>query len=352
MNALVIERQTAAGAPIAPNIALRSDWPDPPATPPAGHVVVRTLASAFNHMDLWVSRGVPGLELTYPRVSGCDACGEVEALGPGVDKAWLGRRVVVNAAVILPERVTPDDPTGATLAPIYELIGEHHNGMHAQKFVVPASALAPVAPDADPVSAAAFGLCSLTAYSMMLTKAALRPGQTVLIPGIGGGVATCALAIARHLGCPVAVTSRHAWKLERAKAMGAALCVLDQGQDWSKDVRAWTGKRGVDLAVDSVGKAAHLNCLKSLARGGAYVTPGCTSGHDPATDLRRVFWNQLRLLGSTMGTADEFREVTALYRAGAIRPAIDQVFTPEQGAQAYARLDAGEQFGKIVIRWA
>jgi NADPH:quinone reductase-like Zn-dependent oxidoreductase len=205
--------------------------------------------------------------------------------------------------------------------------------------------------DADPVMAAAFGLCALTAWSIMVTKGRLASGQSILITGIGGGVATSALAIARQRGCPVAVTSRHVWKLEKAKALGADLCVLDQGQDWSKEVRAWTNKRGVDMAVDSSGRATHLNCIKSLARGGAYVTPGCTSGPDATTDLARIFWNQLRLLGSTMGSNAEFREVVSLFRAGTLSPVVDKVFAPEEFKDAYGRLEGGEQFGKIVMRW-
>lgn len=346
MHALVVTRQ---GKPVAPNIQYRTDWPDIPA-PAAGWANVRTLCSAFNHMDLWVGRGVPGLDLAYPRVSGCDACGIVEAVGDGVDRAWVGQRVIVNAATIVPERARPTDPPGSTLAPQYELIGEHHNGMHAQRFAIPASNMAAVG-DANPVQAAAFGLCALTAYSMMVTKGRLRPGQSVLITGIGGGVATSALSIARHLGCPVAVTSRHQWKLDKAKELGASLCVLDTGQDWSRDVRAWSGKRGVDMAVDSAGKATHLNCIKSLARGGCYVTPGCTSGPDATTDLARIFWNQLRLLGSTMGDNNEFREVVSLFNAGSLRPAVDQVYDARDGVKAYERLESGEQFGKIVLRW-
>jgi NADPH:quinone reductase-like Zn-dependent oxidoreductase len=346
MRALVVTRQ---GSPVTPNIEFRRDWPDA-APPRPGHALLKTLATAFNQMDLWVGRGVPGLNLTYPRVSGCDACAIVEAVGEGVDPAWIGRRVIINAAIRIPPRAAPDDPTHATLAPEYELIGEHHQGMLRERFEAPAANLADVG-DADPVPAAAFGLCALTAYSMIVTKAALRPGQRVLITGIGGGVATAALAIARHLHCPTIVTSRHAWKLERAKALGADAAVLDAGQDWSRDVRAWSSKRGVDLAVDSSGKATHLSCIKSLARGGAYVTPGCTSGPDATTDLARIFWNQLRLLGSTMGSNDEFREVAALFRAGALRPAVDRVFPAEEGAQAYARLEAGEQFGKVVVTW-
>jgi NADPH:quinone reductase-like Zn-dependent oxidoreductase len=346
MNAVVVR---AKGSPVASNVAFVGDWPDVGA-PAAGHAVIRTLFSAFNQMDLWVGRGVPGLDLTYPRVSGCDACGVVEQVGEGVDKAWVGRRVIVNAAIRQPDRFAPDDPPATTLAPSYQLIGEHTNGMHAARFVAPAANLADVG-DADAAQAAAFGLCGLTAYSMMVTKGGLRPGQSVLITGIGGGVATSALAIALWMGCRVAVTSRHPWKLDRAKALGAGFAVVDSGQDWSKDVRAWTGKRGVDMAVDSSGKATHLTCIRSLARGGAYVCPGATSGPEATTDLARLFWNQLRILGSTMGTNDEFREAAALFRAGLVNPVIDQTFDARDGAKAYARLESGEQFGKIVLRW-
>jgi NADPH:quinone reductase-like Zn-dependent oxidoreductase len=348
MRAVVINRQ---GSPVSPNVRFAADWPDPPA-PGTGQVLARTLASAFNQMDLWVGRGVPGLKLDYPRVSGCDACGVVEELGPGVDPAGRGRRVIVNAAIEQPAREHPDDPAASTLAPAYELIGEHSQGMHAEKFLAPVANLADVG-DADPAEAAAFGLVTLTAWSMMITKANLRPGQTVLITGIGGGVATAAAMIARWRGCRVAVTSRHQWKLERAReTLGAECLILDQGQDWSRDVRAWTNKRGVDMAVDSSGKATHLNCIKSLARGGTYVTPGATSGPDATTDLARIFWNQLRILGSTMGSNAELREIAALFRAKALGAVVDRVFDAADAVSAYRRLEAAEQFGKIALRWA
>lgn len=349
MNALVITRQ---GDAVAGNIRAVTDWspPDPVALAP-GHAVLRTLASALNRMDIWVGRGVPGLELTYPRISGCDACAVVEAIGPGVDPAWIGRRVIVNAAVRQPDRVAPDDPPGSTLAPNYRLIGEHDSGMHCERFVAPIANCAAVG-DADAHECAAFGLVMLTAYSMMITKARLRPGQSVLIIGIGGGVATSALSIARWMGCRTIVTSRHQWKLDRARELGATDTILDEGQDWSKDVRAMTAKRGVDMAVDTVGKPTHLKCIKSLARGGAFVTPGNTGGPIVETDQARMFWNQLRLFGSTMGTNDEFREIAALFRAGHLRPAIDKVYPWRQGADAWARLESAEQFGKIVIDWS
>lgn len=350
MRAITVLKPVASAAASA-QVKLVSDWPEP-AAPGPGHAQVRTLASALNHLDLWVVRGVPGLELEYPRISGSDGCGVVERIGAGVDQSWLGRRVVLNAAMARPNSARPDDGPGSTLAPEYELLGEHHHGTMAERFNAPVCNLQPVADGLDPCEAAAFGLTFLTAYSMVVTKARVRAGQWVLVTGIGGGVAVAALMLARHAGCRVIVTSRHQWKLDRAKELGADVAILDQGQDWSKQVREATAKRGVDVAVDSSGKATHIKCIKSLARGGAYVTPGCTSGPDAVTDLARIFWNQLRILGSTMGTPDEFAEVVALYRAGHVRPIVDQVYTPDRCGEAYTRLEAGEQFGKLVVNWS
>ena len=230
------------------------------------------------------------------------------------------------------------------------MIGEHGPGCLAERFVAPVSNILPIG-GADPVQAAAFGLTHLTAWRMMVTQAGLRAGMTVLITGIGGGVALAALAIARHFGCETVVTSRHQSKLDRARALGAHHVVLDTGADWSRDVRQLTGRRGVDLCVDSVGKSIHLFCIKSLARGGTYATCGATTGPDATTDLTRIFWNQLRIVGSTMGDMREFREVVSLFRSGAIKPTIDQVFAPSAGREAFARLEAGEQFGKLVVDW-
>lgn len=335
---------------MAPNIEVVEDWPEA-GSPGAGEALVRVEASALNHMDIWVGLGIPGIEMAYPRVSGCDACGVVEAVGEAVDGAWVGRRVVTNAAVAQRERVHPSDPSGATLAPEYELIGEHDHGMHRERFIAPAANLAAIGDDVDASAAAAFGLVSLTAYSMMVTKGRLRPGQRVLITGIGGGVATAALSIARWMGCPTIVTSRHQWKLDRARELGASEVVLDEGQDWSREVRAWTNKRGVDMAVDSIGKPTHMSCIKSLARGGAFVTPGNTGGPRVETDQARIFWNQLRVLGSTMGTNDEWREIVALFSAGHVAPVVDSVVGWREARGAWERLEAGEQFGKIVIDW-
>ena len=342
MRAVVISRQ---GAPVAPNIDLVDDWPEPAAGP--GEVVVRTEAGGLNHLDLYVGRGLPGLDGVYPRVPRSDGCGRVESVGPGVDEAWMGRRVVVNAAIEQPEPVGPE----VTPAPGgIRMIGEHLPGTQAEKFVAPASNVLDVG-DADPVEATAFALVHLTAWRMLVTRARLRAGHTVLITGIGGGVALALLGICRHLGCTTIVTSRHQWKLDKALELGADHGVLDTGEDWSRQVRGLTGKRGADICADSVGKAIHLPCVKSLARGGTFVSCGATTGSDAVTDLARLFWNQLTLAGSTMGDMNEFRQVVALFRRGALKPVLDEVHAAADAAAAFARLESGEQFGKVVVRW-
>ncbi len=344
MNALVI---TAPDKSLSGNVRFAPDWPDP-GPPGSGHVRIRTLCSAMNHLDIWLAIGAMG-KLEYPRVGGCDVCGTVEAVGPGVDPAWSGKRVVLNAVQYAPEHHRPFDGPPA-LFTAHSLLGEQTHGTHRAAFVAPVSGLQALADDADPVPAAAFGLTSLTAWSM-LRKADVQPGHTVLITGIGGGVALAALALCRHLGCTTIATSRHQSKLDRAKALGATHTVLDTAADWSPLVRDLTAKRGVDIALDSTGKASHLFALRSLCRGGAYLTCGATSGGDATTDLSAVFWRQLRILGSTMGSPAEFASVAALFRAGHIAPVIDTVLPAARGAEAYARLHAADQFGKIVIDW-
>ena len=341
MKALAI---TAQGDPVAPNMAF-ADMPD--IEPGPGDVRVRTEASAFNHLDLWVGRGLPGIETNYPHIGGSDGCGIVDAIGEGVDDTWMGKRVVVNAAI---EQSQSGKPAGRNIV----MLGEHTNGTHAEFFCAPATNVLDIG-DTDPVQAAAFGLSHLTAWRMMVTKGQLQHGDFVLITGIGGGTALAALNIARHFKCTIIVTSRHQWKLDRALELGADHGVLDEGddskRDFSRAVRAATGKRGVDICVDSIGGPIHHACIKSLARGGRLVLCGCTAGANPPTDLARLFWNQQSILGSTMGDMQEMAASMALLTDDHVAPVIDQVYAASEGAHAVARMEAGEQFGKLVLDW-
>jgi NADPH:quinone reductase-like Zn-dependent oxidoreductase len=231
------------------------------------------------------------------------------------------------------------------------LLGEHTQGTMAERFVAPVTNLADVG-DADPLQAAAFGLTHLTAWRMLVSRAQVAAGDLVLITGIGGGVALASLGIARHLSCRVVVTSRAQSKLDLALDLGAEAGVLDTGEDWSREVRRLSDGRGVDVCVDSIGAVTHTACLKSLAHGGRLVTCGCTSGPAPTTDLARLFWNQQSILGSTMGDGDEFRQVVSLFRSGALMAVVDSVHEASDAAKAYARLESGDQFGKVVVSWS
>ncbi len=342
MKALEIQR---AGSPVTPNVRFTETRPSP--QPGPGEVLVRTEAAALNQLDLAVGRGLPGVETAWPMVSGSDGAGIVEEVGAGVAPAWKGQRVLLNAAVHAAQEGVPGRrPAGEDI----RMIGEHSPGCLAEFFVAPATNVLAIG-DADPVQAAAFGLTFLTAWRMLISRAAARSGSSVLITGIGGGVALAALAISRWLGCTTIVTSRHRWKLERAQQLGADHAVLDTGEDWSREVRMLTGKRGVDVCIESVGKVVHGACIRSMARAGTLVTCGATSGFDATTDLGRIFWNQLTISGSTMGSMEEFREVTALFRSGSLKPVVDRVYAAPRGVEAFARLESGEQFGKLVVDW-
>lgn len=343
MKAIVVQQR---GNPVSPNVALVTDRPKP--QPQSGEVLVRTEASALNSLDLWVGRGLPGLDTQYPFSSGSDGAGRVEEVGAGVDRAWIGRRILLNAAVIQEAPVHPDRfASGEDI----RMIGEHSPGTMGEFFCAPAKNVLDIG-DTDPIQAAAFGLTHLTAWRMLMSRAQLRPGMTILVTGIGGGVAVALLNIAKHFGCTVIVTSRHQWKLDRARELGAVHGILDDGSDWSKTVRTLTGKRGVDIVADSIGKAVHSQCIKSLVRGGVFVTCGATTGGDATTDLARMFWNQLTFMGSTMGDMDEFRAVTTFLRSGEMLPIVDSIQKPHDAKKAYERLESGEQFGKVLIDWA
>ena len=343
MKAIVVQQR---GNPVSPNVALVTDRPKP--QPQSGEVLVRTEASALNSLDLWVGRGLPGLDTQYPFSSGSDGAGRVEEVGAGVDRAWIGRRILLNAAVI---QEAPAHPDRFASGEDIRMIGEHSPGTMGEFFCAPAKNVLDIG-DTDPIQAAAFGLTHLTAWRMLMSRAQLRPGMTILVTGIGGGVAVALLNIAKHFGCTVIVTSRHQWKLDRARELGAVHGILDDGSDWSKTVRALTGKRGVDIVADSIGKAVHSQCIKSLVRGGVFVTCGATTGGEATTDLARMFWNQLTFMGSTIGDMDEFRAVTTFIRSGEMLPIVDSIQKPQFAKKAYERLESGEQFGKVLIDWA
>jgi len=319
----------------------------PTPAPKKGEVLLRVRAAALNHLDLWVRRGLP-IETTMPHIGGSDIAGEVTALGAGVKGVKKGARVVVN----------PSLSCGACewcrggeepLCAHYKIIGEHVQGGLAEYVTVPAANLFPIPESVSFEQAAAAPLPYLTAWRGLITRGRLQPGGSLLVTGASGGVASAAIQIGRHIGARVfAVTTGE--NAERTRALGADV-VYDRSQvpEFSKQLWADTGKRGVDVVFDSVGEALWQQCVRSLTRGGRLVIYGATSGYNVPLDLRVVFWKQIEVVGTTMATRSEFEEVMRLVFSGALQPIVDTVLPLERIREAHERLEKGEQFGKIVL---
>lgn len=328
-------------------LVFRDDLPMP--EPAAGQVRLRVQAAALNHLDLFVLEGIPGVTLTPDWVVGTDAVGVVDVVGPGVEGVRAGDRVVVNAGVS--DRTCEYCLDGEQpLCPRYRVMGEHVSGLAAEHVVVPAVNVMPIPASIPAEVAGGFALAAMTAWRMVVSRARVQPGDDVLVWGIGGGVAQMALQICKRIGARVWVTSGSDEKLARARAMGADETLNHHTQDVPAEIRARTGKRGVTVVVDSVGEATWDRSLRALGRRGRLVTCGGTSGPMVQTDVRRLFWNQWSLLGSTMGNDEEFADVVTEFAAGRLVPVVDSVVPLARGREAYERLLSGAQFGKVVLR--
>ncbi|MES2177586.1 MAG: zinc-binding dehydrogenase [Gemmatimonadota bacterium] len=311
-------------------------------------VRLRMRAAALNHLDLFLIGGLPGVTITPPWILGADGVGIVESIGQSVTRVAVGDLVLINPG--LSDRTCEYCRAGEQpLCPRFGILGEHFPGTMAELVVVPETNVAVVPATSDIADAAAFTLATLTAYRMMVTRAHVQAGERVLIWGIGGGVAIACLQIAKLLGAHVTVTSGSDAKLERARSLGADDTINHSGIDVGREVRARTAKKGVDVVVDSVGEATWAQSLGALGRQGRLVTCGGTSGPMVTTDVRRLFWNQWSILGSTMGNDAEFAAVVEHFRAGRLCPPVDEIVPLTEGREAFARLQAGDQFGKIVV---
>ena len=325
----------------------RNDVPEPELGQPTD-VRVRVRAAALNHLDLFTIGGLPGITITHPWTLGADGTGAVESVGGGVRDVAVGDRVIINPGIA--DRSCEYCLAGEQpLCVHFGLLGEHFPGTFAEYVVVPAVNVRRIPRDVADASAAAFTLATLTAWRMVVTRARVRAGEQVLIQGIGGGVALAALQICKSLGATVWVTSRSDEKLARAQVLGADETINSASADVVREVRARTSKRGVDVVIDSVGKATWARSLGALGRAGRLVTCGATSGPVVETDVRRLFWNQWSILGSTMGNDAEFDAITAELGAGRLLPEIDRVYELGEGRQAFERLEHADQFGKIVV---
>jgi NADPH:quinone reductase-like Zn-dependent oxidoreductase len=306
-----------------PDVLVLEEVPDPVAGP--GEVLVRLHASALNHLDVWIRKGLPSVP--KPRILGAD--------GAGI-RVDTGERVVINPGV--------EAPGG-----VIHVIGEHGDGTNAELIAVPETNVYPIPDGLSFEEAAAFPLVFETAYRMLVTRAHLQPGEWVFIWGIGGGVSTAALAIAKALGARTIVTSSSDAKLERARELGADVVVNHATGDVKAAVKEATGGAGAAVVVETVGEATWKTSLDVAARDGRVVVCGATTGPNPPAALHRVWWKQLSILGSTMGTKADFEGVYALIADGRARPVVDEVLPLEEIRAAHERLEAGEQLGKIVL---
>ena len=314
----------------------------------AGQALVRLRAATLNRVDLYMRDSGAGISHTLPQIMGLDGAGVVTEVDAEEARLKPGQRVLLHPGIACGRCefcLRGDD----VLCTRYQLVGEHRDGTFAQFISLPARNLLPLPDDWSYAEGAAIGVNHLTAWRMLSTQAQLKPWETVLIFGIGGGVSLGGLQIAKALGARVIVTSRHADKLERARALGADFTIDSGHQDVAKAALAATDGRGVDVVFENVGEAVWPAAMKSLVRGGRLVTCGATSGDQPGADLRRLFIRQLRVLGSTLGTLAELHELLAFCRRHSVRPIMEQAFALDDVRAALDRLESGEQFGKIAL---
>jgi NADPH:quinone reductase-like Zn-dependent oxidoreductase len=311
-------------------------------------VLIQVKASSLNHLDIFVRNGIPGIKIPLPHILGSDCSGIVAEVGSEVRRVKVGDRVTVNPGRWC-GRCEFCVAGEQSLCPYFQIMGEHVDGAWAEFVKVPEESVHPIPGGLSFEEAAAFPLVFLTAWRMLITRAALKPGETVLIIGIGGGVAMAAMQIAKYAGAKVIVTSGSQEKLQKALSLGADIGINHREQDFAAEIAKLTGKRGVDVVVDSVGADTWQKCILSLAKGGRLVTCGATSGPNPKEDLLRIFWKQLSILGSTMGNQREFNELLRAFDTGRLKPIIDQVYPLAEAAKALQRLEEQAQFGKIVL---
>jgi NADPH:quinone reductase-like Zn-dependent oxidoreductase len=327
-----------------PEVLQLLEVPDPTAGP--GQALVRVRACALNHLDLWQRRGLEHVKLPLPHIPGSDIAGEL--VEPGDSGLAAGARVLVHPGLNCgqcPACLDGQDSLCAT----YGIIGYQSEGGYAELAAVPARNLIALPPQVSFIDGAAFPLTFLTAWHMLVARAHVRAGETVLVMAAGSGVGQAAIQVARLHGARVIATARQKEKLDAARTLGADDVVDTTQPDWSAEVRRLTNKRGVDVVIEHVGTAVWDQAVKALARGGRLVTCGATSGFQGEIDLRVLFVKQQSLLGSYMGTRADLGAAVEGLASGRLAPAVDSVVPLARAADAHRRLESRQQFGKVVL---
>jgi len=323
-------------------------------TPGPGEVRVRVTAAALNHIDLWLRQGLPALHVPLPHVSGGDVCGVVSALGAGVKPmAGMkeGDRVVLNPGISCGRCPACLDGRD-NFCPDYRMLGEQIWGGLAEYVVVPAANLVPAPRDRlplDDAQLASIPIAFITAWQMLVDRARIRQGETVLVLAAGSGVGTASIQIAKLYGARVIATASTEEKLAAARALGADETINHASVDIVAEVKRLTGRRGADIVVDHVGAATFGKSVVACARGGRIVVCGATAGYEPVLNLRHVFWRQLSILGSTLASKARLPEILELFSAGRLRTVVDRVQPLDTIAEAHRRLESRASFGKVVL---
>ncbi len=327
-----------------PDVLRYEDVDEPIAGP--GEAVVRVRACALNHLDLWQRRGIERVRIPFPHISGADVAGEVVS-APGGEYG-VGRRVMLQPGLSCGRCAACLDGRDNE-CPSYDVLGYRSDGGYAEYVKVPIQNLIAIPDAIGFVEAAAFPLAFLTAWHMLIARAQLRAGEDVLVIGAGSGVGQAAIQIAWRHGARVFATAGSDEKLAKARQLGAYEVVNHTTQDVPATIKAFTGGRGVDVVVEHVGTATWDRSLKCLVRAGRLVTCGATTGHDARVDLRFLFGRQLSLLGSYMGRKGELLRAAQFFFSGELRSVVDHTYPLAEAAEAQRRLEARQQFGKIVL---
>ena len=314
--------------------------------PGQGEVLIEVRAAGMNHLDLWVRRGLP-IETTMPHIGGSDIAGIIAALGPGVEGRQVGERVVVNPSLYCGG--SGSCAVEDWMCEHYQIIGEHTDGGFAEYVAVPAANAYPLPQEVSWETAACLPVSYGTAWRALISRARLRPGEDVLVLGASGGTAMAAVQIAKLAGARVFAVTSGPENVRRVRDLGADVVYDRLEVDFSREVFRDTGKRGVDVVVENVGAATWKGSLRALARGGRLVTYGATVGSKGETDLSLLFWKQLEILGTTMASRSEWEAMLRAALAGELEPVVDRTMPLEEARAAHERLEAGEQFGKIVL---
>jgi len=331
----------------SPDVLKYEDVPDP--KPGRGEVLIEVKAASINHIDIFLRRGMPGVKVPLPKIAGCDAAGIIRELGPDVGGLKSGDRVTINPGISCGHCEFCAAGFGSQCV-TYTMVGEHIDGSYAQLLKVPAHIVLPIPDSISFDDAAAAPLVFLTAWSMLVGKGDIRPGEDVLILGAGAGVGTAAIQIAKLAGCRVIVTASSDDKLEKARTLGADILINYKKEEFDKRVRDITARRGVDVVVDYIGNDTWVQSLRSARKGGRVLTCGATTGFAPQTDLRHIFYRQVRVIGSTMGSHREFLDVMKCIFMGSLKPVIDRVLPLSEVARGHELIEQRQVFGKIVLK--